>query len=396
MNHETFSTGLQKKVKELNPLAPYVPCASHCLNLSLAHAAASCQIAQDYFTFIERVYKFFKVQKVKEFIPKNFITLKHLCPTRWEARFHSVRPFEINLDSIVNVLKEVSSNESELKIVNEAFFILNKITSIEFIFSTRFWYELLKKVQELSLKTQLVETNLVETRSKVEELKDFLVDIQPKFNCFLKLATEKAKKFDKNVSLVRQSPFLDAETFLQTQYFMNVINVFQSRIEHYFESFFSHCEKFDFLFKIQSINEVDLWQNVSNLDNFYTYNEQRDCPNQDLYNQIIEIRSTEEKLENPMQILDYIKRMNFSRSDFTALINACLLYLVTPVSVATGERSFSKLKLIKTHLRTSMAQPRLRNLSIISVERKTLKTIDIDEFSHSYMLSKIRKTPFLI
>ena len=42
--------------------------------------------------------------------------------------------------------------------------------------------------------------------------------------------------------------------------------------------------------------------------------------------------------------------------------------LTIPVTVASGERSFSKLKLIKTYLRASMKQERLNGLALLSTE----------------------------
>lgn len=56
---------------------------------------------------------------------------------------------------------------------------------------------------------------------------------------------------------------------------------------------------------------------------------------------------------------------------YTALQIACSL----PVSNATPERSFSKLKLIKTHLRSTMGQNRLKSLMLMSCE----SDIDIEK-----------------
>jgi hypothetical protein len=54
---------------------------------------------------------------------------------------------------------------------------------------------------------------------------------------------------------------------------------------------------------------------------------------------------------------------------FPDLCTAFLLLLILPVAVATSERSFSKLKLIKNYLRSSVEQMRLSGLAIISIER---------------------------
>ena len=46
------------------------------------------------------------------------------------------------------------------------------------------------------------------------------------------------------------------------------------------------------------------------------------------------------------------------------------------MTVASGEQSFSKLKLIKTYLRSTMNQERLTNLAILSIERDVARTMD--------------------
>ena len=55
-------------------------------------------------------------------------------------------------------------------------------------------------------------------------------------------------------------------------------------------------------------------------------------------------------------------------SAFTDVVSALLLFLTLPVSVATAERSFSKLRLIKNYLRSTMSQGRLRALALLSIE----------------------------
>ena len=54
--------------------------------------------------------------------------------------------------------------------------------------------------------------------------------------------------------------------------------------------------------------------------------------------------------------------------------------LTIHVSVASTERSFSKLKLIKSYLRSSMCQERLSELPILSVEKELLDKLEYTNF----------------
>ena len=61
------------------------------------------------------------------------------------------------------------------------------------------------------------------------------------------------------------------------------------------------------------------------------------------------------------------------------------MYLVIMTSNCSGERSFSKLKLIKSRFRTTMSQDRLCSLSLLSIEHDILREMDfstvIDDFA---------------
>ncbi len=52
--------------------------------------------------------------------------------------------------------------------------------------------------------------------------------------------------------------------------------------------------------------------------------------------------------------------------------------MTIPVTVAAVDRSFSKLKLIKTYLRSTMAQERLSGLAVISINDDVSQNLSFD------------------
>ena len=57
-----------------------------------------------------------------------------------------------------------------------------------------------------------------------------------------------------------------------------------------------------------------------------------------------------------------------------------------PITSVASERSFSCLKLIKTHLRTTMLDERLSNIAILSVHSRRAKALDLDKVVDKFVL----------
>jgi len=62
--------------------------------------------------------------------------------------------------------------------------------------------------------------------------------------------------------------------------------------------------------------------------------------------------------------------------DFPNFSTGSRMLLTIPVTVASGERSFCKLKLIKGYLRSSIEQERLNNLAILSMENDVAPSLN--------------------
>ena len=67
------------------------------------------------------------------------------------------------------------------------------------------------------------------------------------------------------------------------------------------------------------------------------------------------------------------------------------IYLTIMVSNCTGERSFSKLKLIKNSKRTTTNQVRLNCLTIMALDSDVLRKIDIEGIIQRFAVKAARK-----
>lgn len=68
------------------------------------------------------------------------------------------------------------------------------------------------------------------------------------------------------------------------------------------------------------------------------------------------------------------------------------IYLCMMVSNASGERSFSKLGIVKGELRSSMGQERLSMFALMSIEHELLRSLDFTDTIEEFALAKARKT----
>lgn len=78
-------------------------------------------------------------------------------------------------------------------------------------------------------------------------------------------------------------------------------------------------------------------------------------------------------------------------SAFADVFTALILFLTLPVTVASAERSFSKLKVIKSYLRNTMGQSRLSGLSLLAIEASRAKLMNTDLLINEFAEMKARR-----
>ena len=132
-------------------------------------------------------------------------------------------------------------------------------------------------------------------------------------------------------------------------------------------------------------------KNYLNLEYFLTHETYSDIDGLDLFLELKVLKEILQINENsPINVLNYIKRLE-------SFPNACITFrilLIITITVASTKRSFSKLKLIKSYLRSTMSQERLSGLAILPIEKEMLAELECKNLISNFASQKARKINF--
>ena len=162
----------------------------------------------------------------------------------------------------------------------------------------------------------------------------------------------------------------------------NVFDRLQQEMSTHFSRLKDLNTKFGFLLDVKTLlsdtDEDAICRDCTDFANFYD----TDINGHERFTEIGDCRMllsniTEGQPETPLALLGFI--VSFGDDVFPNLGISLQILLTMPVSIASCEWSFSKLKLILSYSRASMGQDRLSDLALLSVERETLEKTDVDD-----------------
>ncbi|XP_040364313.1 zinc finger MYM-type protein 1-like [Rosa chinensis] len=339
-------------------------------------------------------------------------TVKPLSETRWESRVESVKAIRYQAPEIREALIHLVNGKEDVKTKSDAETLATyNLQNFEFLFGMIIWYELLHAVNNVSKNLQTEDMHVDTAIKELERLLSFLqkfretgfeeslieakeiaseMGIEPVF--MEKRTIHKKRQFGESSSeAVTQSA---AESF-KVNYFLYIVDQAISSFKTRFEQFKTFEENFGLLFDLDKLRSADrdsLKSFCANLTNLLKHGEISDLNEDDLYH---DLRMLSEDLPNEtkraIDVLNYIKEVD------GCYPNAWIAYrilLTIPVTVASAERSFSKLKLIKSYLRSTMSQERLSGLAMISIEKDIVGKLDYVNLISTFASKNARRVIF--
>ncbi|KAL8042369.1 hypothetical protein ABFX02_09G045900 [Erythranthe guttata] len=404
-NMKGKNIGVQRRLLDINPRAFYMPCASHCLNLILCEMANSSIKAKSFFGACQCIYTVFANSTKRWNVLLDYIdglTLKSLSTTRWESHIDSVKAILSQVSKIREALLKLVEVSDDAKLSRDAESLaLGELSNFEFILSLVIWHDVLLRINVVSKKLQSEDMCLDIAVKQLEGLISFFenyringlnsaiidakkiaidMEIEPIFVIRRRLCRK--RHFDETSNNEREHA--SPEEYFRTDYFLVIVDNALSQLRSRFEQLQLFQSIFGFLFnaiKLISLDSEELKCCCENLENALKFDDVSDVNARDLLSEleVLQVMLPSESYEinkpwNSIKILEFVKSMDM----FPNVMIAYRILLTIPVTVASAERSFSKLKLLKSYLRTTMAQERLNALAILCIEKNILENISYD------------------
>ncbi|XP_076044693.1 zinc finger MYM-type protein 1-like [Oratosquilla oratoria] len=394
-NMKGKNKGVQARLLQLNPRSLFVPCGAHTVNLVVCDAAKSSSYATAYFGYLQKLFNLFSASTQRWSTLKKHvdITLKSWADTRWESRINSVEVVRFQAAKVREALLEVRASTADPAIKIEVQALAEEVGSYRFSICTVVWYDILRKVQTVN---KLLQSQCMHL--------DVAVDI--------------LKKDETSLVSYRDTGFADAQTSVKDVCEeMNVEAALKQKrlrttkrqfsYEAFHEPITDALKKMEFSFfnvvvdvAIESLRErtgmmtSELEKQAKYLCNTLTSGDQADLNYDEL---IVEMQSFPKQWpKQNMTTLDLVFLEEKGLKEiYPNMWVALRIAVTTPVTVASAERSFSKLKLIKTYLRSTMSQERLNGLAIISIDREISKQVSYDDTIDDFAARKSRRVDVL-
>ncbi|CAB4021489.1 zinc finger MYM-type 1-like [Paramuricea clavata] len=413
--------GVQKLIKyRSSKPVPFIHCAAHNLNLVINDAVNSVVDNDNFFGVIQSIYVFFsssinRSRDLQLLAVDSSLSLKKLCVTRWSSRVDSVRGVRDRFVDILKRLTVISLTSKDKKERDEAVGIKKNTAKINFIINIVYHKSKIDFIiNQLHIKGTAIKKCRPQCRfqilsislSELRYLRNSWESVRMTANALAAswgIPIEFEKRRERGVKqffgeLASDSRIEDSERAFKINIFYRTIDVAVTQIEVRFKGTQMVAEKFDFLFprNFVKLEVAEIKLATSNLLRVYG----EDFDGDDLER---EVRSFQvefldelkaEDVTSVSNILEIIYKARIA-SSFPQLCKLLLLFLTIPVTVASAERSFSKLKIIKSYLRSSMAQERLDGLTLISIENKEItQTLKDKVINHFAFVNARRKDRF--
>ncbi|XP_022160467.1 uncharacterized protein LOC111026655 [Myzus persicae] len=377
-------SGLKTRIQEENPRAIYVWCSAHIFNLVVVDTCDCCLETKSFFGNISSLVEFMRARKRTAIFLKwqgelysqeQKRRLKRFSSTSWSSHDRVLIVVQEKYFALLKTLNELTTLKDSDRdmIVNDAkLFVHDKNLEEKDFKQTR-----PRKIKMMSGE---------KTRDEISSSPSDMFRRNVYYKVLDAIITSITVRFSDSREILKDLCLLSPERLMTTNENKLPQNAFDN-----LQKWIVHIDKIalrtEYLTFRKSLSELlnghELKFNYStpNYENSHISSDDSPSPSSD---------ENEEKTEDNNEQLSCIKILELLSSyglidAFPNLYMAYKSLSTIPISSASAERSFSKVKLIKNRLRSSTGQSRLESLLILSTEKDI--PIDINSVIDQVALS---------
>ena len=379
--------GVQTLIREKCEVAHFVPCTADSLSWIGKNIVGSCRSAAELFDLLQTIYSWLGASTHHWQVHRKFLdklpVAKALSDTRWSARYDAVRAINKGYRENILALEELASDNAqphESRIEAEGF--LTKLKRLETAILLELWDSILDRFQKTNLSLQKSGLSLNKAMHLLEALETFVRSLRYDFEIYEEKGRNKSEvKEYRGTSQriqVKRRFFVenDAEDTILTprdkfkvEVYLVIIDQLTAQLEKRLKSYRDIENKFGFLSTLTALSSDEIHQAASLLMLEYPDLEEGFPLEMVHFAAFFTVRSTTVAThgsladfdEHNVRNSDGMKMFRFLRDNqcvetFPSVHVTLRKYLCMMASNCTGERSFSRLKRTKDHLRSTMGQ----------------------------------------
>ncbi|XP_068122100.1 52 kDa repressor of the inhibitor of the protein kinase-like [Hyperolius riggenbachi] len=375
-------------ISAAHPKAVYGHCCSHVLNLAIM-SASSLPIVRNMFGLIDRVHTFFDSHPKRQTALEAAIMtecpvaqrtkLKSLCRTRWIERHHALETFLDLYPAIVNCFQDIYDPPPESLVswsrdtVVDAKAIFLALTTFDHIIALTVVQYCMSYIKGLTISLQAKANDIVKMCSSLDgvisTISAIREDIDNVHSELFKQAVALASRFGVTPSIPRRCPKQTLRSNIPAEtteiYFRRILSVpYLDYLITELKSRFANHQKTSMmaLTIVPSVIATATDFPGEGLLNFISKYED-DLPSPRTLHAELQLWKNYWKTQENLPATPYEALLNANDLAYPNITTLLRILCVLPVTTCEAERCFSSLKLLKTHLRSTMGQNRMNGLA---------------------------------
>lgn len=183
----------------------------------------------------------------------------------------------------------------------------------------------------------------------------------------------------------------ELEKAFEVKYFFVLVDMAITSLKNRFEELMVFKDIFGFLMSsstLKSLDNIELEECCTKFAETFSVNGSSDVEVHDLISDLKIMKFTlPDGALSAMEIFEHVREVDC----YPNVSIAYRILFTVSVTVASAERSFSNLKLLKNYLRSTMSQERLNGLATLCIEKKLLDEIDINSIINDFASRNVRR-----